>query len=430
MVKKIILLMLLLLSLSACVKENSDDTKAVSTPSHAPEASQTKSPDQVGEPSKNALKLVNNIINELPKPKENQFSDLYDDIVSNAHFKELVSLGNPAKAEMILEFKNNNSDAFKEYIMAVACAKISGEPAVDKGLGFSKGRDWFLKYGVWEELNENPYVDADFFKYTSGQLDKKYELPYETKQTDIGEAIQAYLELRLQGRSGSGYEKFVLAYETLRNEVIDGKDVYYLMVKDARFSFIDDVFVNEFGSSAMPFRIELENTQNGYMVTKALEPGDGGEYGASIKNMFPDDLAQQFLKNEIKSENLTKQIEQKANQYLDAIKRQSEVVVDYKRKQTPEDIQYKLYQMDQLHYNFPTWNGSKEALVKVDTRLVRCKLEALCTKEAQDTYNVVYKKTWDVKIDGKDVVSTWKYQVKGDQYQLIEKSDQDSLVVQ
>jgi len=376
--------------------------------------------------------LLEKIIQEDPSTS----SDAYDYIKKSKAFEELVSLGQPALQYMFEIFLESNEDGLKEYIMACACAKIMGVYDEERGIGVSSGREWFYKYGKFEAQREFQIVDADFDLYhgTTKQGSGNVILPEGTDKRNLEEVISNYILARNRGMYRAG-EKAIEAHKIYRQDEKDGILTVYMQVKFNWFGFENGAFTIQsgMGGEGIPVRMLLKKSDGGeYEVVEYREAMDGGLWERSVREMFPADLAQRVIdgrwNKQMQQELWNIQVE-KAVEYLKQINREDAPVVPYvdKKRQDP------IYLVTRMWRDFPDWNGTREVLVRIGGKYpginVRCILETKCTQINHEEYEVVLTKTWQIKVNGQQPVSYWKYRVRNERVQLEESQDNDGLVL-
>ncbi len=379
---------------------------------------------------------VDKLLEEILENANLKSSNPHDYIKGRKAFDELVSLGYPALQYMFEIFSQSNEDGLKEFIMACACAKIMGIYDEEKGIGISSGREWFYKYGKFEAENDFQIVDADFdlFPRTTIQEKESIILPEGTDKRNLEDVISKYILARNRRAYRAG-EKAIEAHKIYRIDEKDGILIAYMQVKFNWFGFENGAFtiVSGIGGEGIPVKMQLKKSDSGeYEVVEYREAMDGGVWERSIREMFPEDLAEQAIgsrwNKKLQQELWNIQVE-KAMKYLKQINREDAPVVPYVEK----DRQNPIYLVTQMRKDFPDWNGTREVLVRTGGRYpginIRCILETKCTQTSDEEYEVVLTKTWDIEINGQRPVSYWKYRVIGERVQLEESQNNDRLVL-
>ena len=363
-------------------------------------------------------------------------SNPYEYIRGNEGFDELVSMGEPAMEAMFDLFAKHNEDGLREYVMAVACAKVLGVYDEERGIGTTGGREWFVKYGRFG-LDDLNFVDADFDVFSnSGTVKEGISLPDRTDRTNMEEVISDYILARKRYAFYMG-EKALEAHHIYRTGEADGRIHVYMLVRFGWFSFQDGVFSCVSGTGGIPARMELKKAENGqYEVVSYQEPMDGGLWLTSLKEMFPDDLVglvtqrDEMVKRE---EEQIRIITQKAGEYLKSIGRE-DALLEYRYMPECGDDESKkaIYRVTEIRTGFPDWTGSREALVRTGGPYpgtnIRCIMETDVSKTEKGEYIVTVTRTWDIKLNGTQPISVWKYRVAGDSVSLMEEQNMDHLI--
>ncbi len=374
--------------------------------------------------------LLEQIMAEGPATSSNAFDYIKDSEV----FSELADLGEPAMEYMFESFMKSNEDGLKEYIMALACAKIMGAFDEERGIGISSGREWFYKYGAVVRSSSFDMVDADYEMFENSSGKPKRFLPQETDMRNTKEVISACI-LSMNRRSYRMGEKAIEAHKIYRIEEDNGLINAYLLVGFRWFGFENGVFTTVSGGGGGPVRIQLKQQENGeYEVLEYKEAMDGGMWGESIREMFPEDLAELVIKGDKKgNEELWNMQVVEAEKYLEEIGRKDAQVASRVDKDRGSDESKRaIYLVTAMKPDFPEWNGSKEFLVRTGGihpgLKVRCLLETECIPEGEGRYLVTLTKTWDIKVNGTQPVSYWQYEVRGERVELVEEQDEDWMI--
>lgn len=381
------------------------------------------------EETKKAVELLlNEIISNSPKTSSNP----YDYIKDNSDFNKLVTVGKPAMDAMLDIFSQGNEDGLKEYIMACACARIMGIFNEQKGLGTSSGREWFYKYGQFEKNRDFQTVDADFDIFPKDPVNRKSVLlPEDTDKKNLEEVLSNYILAKNRNAYLIG-EKAIEAHEIYRTEEKEGILNVYLLVRFGWFGFKNNTFTMVSGGGGVPVRMQFKKSGDGiYEVLEYRRAMDGGMYGESIREMFPEDLAELVITGDDKTKKKLEDIQKmKAENYLAEIQRQDSPIDFHMVKEKPEaDARKAIYLVTLMRKEFPDWNGTREILVRTGGKApgmkIRCVLQTQCDKEKYGQYTVTLTKTWDIKINGIQPVSYWKYRVTGKRVELVDEQDND-----
>ncbi len=374
--------------------------------------------------------LLGKIITDGPVASSNPF----DYIISSEAFIELADLGEPAMEYMFESFMEGNEDGLREYIMALACAKVMGVLDEEKGIGINSGREWFYKYGAVVRSSSFDMVDADYEMFENVSGKPKRFLPQDTDMRNMDEVISACI-LAINRRSYRVGEKAIEAHKIYRMEEDNGLTNVYLLVGFRWFGFENGVFTTVSGNGGGPVRIQLKQQENGeYEMIEYKEAMDGGMWEKSIREMFPEDLAEIVFKGDKKgSEELWNMQVTEAEEYLEEINRKDAQVAARVDKDRGSDESGKaIYLVTAMQPDFPEWNGSKEVLVRTGGKYpglkVRCLLETKCVSAGEGRYLVTLTKTWDIKVNGTRPVSYWQYEVTGERVELVKEQDEDWMI--
>ncbi|MDH7524471.1 MAG: hypothetical protein QHH10_04070 [Peptococcaceae bacterium] len=374
--------------------------------------------------------LLKEIIDNGPVASSNP----YDYLKDSKAFDELVAMGNPALEYMFDSFAKSHEDGLKEYIMASACAKIMGKYDEQKGIGIKSGREWFYKYGVFAKDADFHIIDADYelFKDTSGK--PKLVLPAHTDMKNMEDVI-ANCILSINRRAYRMGEKAIEAHKIYRTEEKDGIINAYMLVSFRWFGFENNIFTSVSGGGGEPVRMQLKKSDNGeYEVLEYKRAMDGGIRAQSIREMFPQDLAEVVIKGDEKTyKELWDMQVKKAQKYLEEINRAGAPVISHVAKERADEKASKaIYLVTIMRREFPEWNGTREILVNAGGNppgiKIRCLLETDCISASEGQYLVTLTKTWGIKINGSQPVSYWKYKVTGERVELIEEQDKDDMI--
>ncbi|NSW91749.1 MAG: hypothetical protein HPY74_13955 [Firmicutes bacterium] len=375
--------------------------------------------------------LLEEIMKNAPLASSNSY-DYVSYLKDSKAFAELVAMGKPALDIMMDIFAKSNEDGLKEYIMAAACAKILSIYDEQKGIGTGSGRDWFYKYGTFKKDADFHIVDADYdlFKDTSGK--PKLVLPAHTDMKNMEDVITNCI-LSINRRAYLMGEKAIEAHKIYRTEEKDGIINVYMQVRFHWFGFENGIFTVVSGVSGEPVRMQLKKQENGeYEVLEYRRAMDGGMWEKSIREMFPKDLAEAVINgDETTSKELWDMQVTKAQRYLKEIGREdTQVMSRVIKERMDEKAARAIYLVTSMRNEFPDWCGTREILVNAGGKYpgvkIRCILKTQCEKEKEGQYSILLTKIWDIKINGVQPVSYWKYRITGERVELIEVQDNDN----
>lgn len=358
-------------------------------------------------------------------------SNTYDYIRDSREFEEIVAMGKPALNYMLNEFSKSNANTLKEDIMALACSKILGEPGFKEGSGV-RGRDWYYKVGSFiKYMNDQQIMFTEAGRYVvDGRIiDGR---PVKLDRTDMEQVISNYINEKEAAYSRG--EKLIEAHKVYRTEEKNGKIFVYMYVTYSVFGFENGCFTVVSGGS-YPAVMTLEKSSTGeFQVVEYNTPMAGADFKPSIQKMFPHDLVDKVMRmdSQNKDELWNIQVE-KAKKYLESIGRKTAPVVRYvDKRQSASGIGEEFYKIHLMRHDFPDWEGTREILVRAGGPApgtsVRVILETKVEEISKGDYLFTLTKTWNIKINGKQPVSWWKYRVTGDNIKLMEYEDNDRMV--
>lgn len=359
--------------------------------------------------------LLNKIISG-GQPASNPY--VYIDINKEA-FDEIVSMDLKALNYMLDQLDHSNADGLREYIMAAACAQIMGVWDKDQGIGINSGREWYYKYGV-DYSNPRTTTNTDYI----AELDKK----------NLDSVVHNYILEYNKNRYYTGEIGFSAykVYETKR----EGKNlVLFTVVQYYRLGFENDQFTVVSGSGAIPTVIKLKINENQeYEVVEYSEPRDGKESISFIRSLFPENIVDIMMENdEALVQELWKSLESQARAYLKYIDRDDVIIKPRVEKDTDDETLRAIYNVNLMKPGFPTWNGTKEILVRAGGpapgMIVRATLETQATRINEGEYEVLLKRLWHTNINGQHPISWWKYRVKGSDVTFIDYEDHDGSIL-
>lgn len=166
----------------------------------------------------------------------------------------------------------------------------------------------------------------------------------------------------------------------------------YALVSYGEYGFENGIFTKVSGSGAIPTRFTFRIDNDGkYELVEYKEAEDGSRYTTSIREMFPDAIAERALHyTDFDSEKLSSLEEQYAKEYLLGINRSD---ADIKQNVTKDlakmNVEASNALLD-LFYDYPYWIGTEEKI--------------------EDDVRYVYEKQWEDKGNGDGIVTFKKYE--------------------
>ena len=169
----------------------------------------------------------------------------------------------------------------------------------------------------------------------------------------------------------------------------DGNVVVYALTTYGEYAFENNIFTKVSGTGVIPTRIILSKDDKGYSLVEYKMPEDGSRYTESIKEMFPDNLANRAIHyTDWDAEKCYQQEYQYANEYLTSIARTAEVNFKVDKKLDNMNVKASNLFID-LYHEYPYWIGTQEK-IEHDVRFV-------------------YEKQWEDKGSGDGIVTFKKY---------------------
>lgn len=242
--------------------------------------------------------------------------------------------------------------------------------------------------------------------------------PYQ-KPVDIDSAVsQAVLSRRHAYMAG---ETATEGHIILDSEKDNERIKVYTIASFGAFGFENGIFTKVSGSGAIPTVMTFSrySSNGGYSLLEYQEPEDGAGYAESIKKMFPARLQDRVLSSHGDYEELARQQETQAAEYLKSIGRTAEVSAAHVKKQLADidvDASNKLFfeytKNDPFLNNCPYWIGTRERIENG----VRYIYETAQGRTGDGYDLIVFRKTLE---DG-TVVEERGYKIVGGEPQLTE----------
>ena len=153
-----------------------------------------------------------------------------------------------------------------------------------------------------------------------------------------------------------------------KNEDDDSVEVY-LMATYGSYNFENDVFSMSAGSSNVPIKIkfskvkdgEFLTTKAGYYYLESEQAEDGSMYKDSVLKMFPKKEANKALNIDYTDE-LLKDINKKAENYVKSIGRKCKVTSDYVEHEYIESLALVDKEDKEELWDYPDWIGTREQI--------------------------------------------------------------------
>ena len=179
----------------------------------------------------------------------------------------------------------------------------------------------------------------------------------------------------------------------------DENVVIYALTTYGVYGFENNIFTKLSGTGVIPTRIILSKDDKGYSLVEYKMPEDGSRYTESIKEMFPDNLANRAIHyTDWDAEKCHQQEYQYANEYLTSIARTAEVNFKVDKKLDNMNVKASNLFID-LYHDYPYWIGTQEKI--------------------EHNVRFVYEKQWEDKGNGDGIVTFKKY--KYDDKQIVEE---------
>lgn len=377
--------------------------------------------------------LLTDIIEKAPKA----LSYPYDHLKDSDALQKLVQLGWPAMNYMFESFSKSNDDGPREYVMACACAKIIGIYDDDKGIDADTGMEWFNKHNKFQRMDNFHQADADYNRYDLSKDSITYIIysKYHSDNVDktkIDDVVSDYI-IKLYRNEYPVGEKGVEAHKILGSEEKSGVTYLYLQVGFYWFGFENGIFTPVSGGSDV-VRMKLSKSDTGeYEVVDYKYATRGSMWEKSIKDMFPENLAEEVIRdNKAIDKELWNIQADKVRAYLKEIDRGDALVQPTVKKNTEsEGVQRAIHLVTLMRNGFPDWNGNREMLIQAMGGPglifnIRCILETRCEPVWDGSYNITLTRAW-YSAEGAPL-STWKYNVSGDKIKLVEYENNDDFL--
>ncbi|MCX8001337.1 MAG: transcriptional regulator [Anoxybacillus mongoliensis] len=199
-------------------------------------------------------------------------------------------------------------------------------------------------------------------------LDENGSSSYELKdatnvETAVSEAIKEH------GKTYGKGEYITEGHIILGTEQKGNEVKAYTIASIGVFEFQDGIFTIVSGSGAIPTVMTFSIDEHGqYKLIAYEEPLDGDAYAKSIKRMFPKKHHSQVLYAEKYYDELVKQQERQAQEYLKQIGRDAKVSISYVEKQSlnisVEAMNHFLTMLgsDSFLNECPDWLGTREVI--------------------------------------------------------------------
>ncbi|SCH13786.1 Regulatory protein BlaR1 [uncultured Clostridium sp.] len=186
----------------------------------------------------------------------------------------------------------------------------------------------------------------------------------------------------------------------------------YVVFNYGSFEFENDVFsiLTRAYCETVAIKFKIGEDNKYYLIDYKI-PLDGSYYLSSRQEIFPVYLWYKVINTEKYFNELAKQQENQAKEYLKSINREADINVDENRidgkysKEYPSinvEAQDKIYMVEEL-YTYPSWIGTREAVI--DGK--RYKYE-MTTKKDTDGYHVMIYKKYD---EYKNLIEEHNYKI-------------------
>lgn len=268
--------------------------------------------------------------------------------------------------------------------------------------------------GIWknEILNinsENQTVDKNTGVFLTNGL------------TNVEEKLQRAVSLAIKNK-GRGYyngEYITEGHIILDIEEKEGKTKVYTLASIGWFGFENSIFTKTSGSGAIPTVITFFKNEHGeYSLLEYKEPTEGFGGTESKKEMFPMKLWDSVLNANQNYENLKKQQEIQAENYLKTIGRTAKVSADHLEKKlgninvgASNKLVAEFTRQDVFLNHCPYWLGTREQ-IENGTRYIYEKSQS----KSSDGYDIItFRK---IKEDG-GLIEEKKYKIVGSEPQFI-----------
>ncbi|ACV62889.1 hypothetical protein Dtox_2060 [Desulfofarcimen acetoxidans DSM 771] len=189
----------------------------------------------------------------------------------------------------------------------------------------------------------------------------------------------------------------------------------YTIASFGWFEFENGILTKTSGSGAIPTVITFARNEKGeYSLIKYQEPEDGAYYTTSLNKMFPLKLRPQLLAAQNAYDDLARQQEIQAAEYLKSIDRDAKVSEAYVEKKLADiDVQAsnkifaELTKYDSFLNSCPYWLGTREQIEDG----VRYIYETSQSKTSDGHDRITFRKLKE----GKTIVKERKYKIIGNE---------------
>ncbi|MCL6616996.1 MAG: transcriptional regulator [Anoxybacillus ayderensis] len=242
---------------------------------------------------------------------------------------------------------------------------------------------------------ENDFKAKDAMPILDESVSSSYERKDATNvETAVSEAIKEH------GKTYGKREYITEGHVILDTEQKGNKVKAYTIASVGVFEFQDGIFTIVSGSGAIPTVMTFSIDEHGqYKLIAYEEPLDGEAYVESIKKMFPKKYDSKVLYAEEYYDELAKQQERQAQEYLKNIGRHAKVSISYVEKQ-PLNISVqamnhflRMLSSDPFLNECPDWLGTREVI--------------------EQGIRYVYETSQSKANDGRDVVTLRKMKEDG-----------------
>ncbi|MDW7650025.1 MAG: M56 family metallopeptidase [Bacillota bacterium] len=238
--------------------------------------------------------------------------------------------------------------------------------------------------------------------------------------TSLEDAVSAAIKAKgAQYRTGEFLtEGHVILDQSERNGTVTA----YTLASVNRFGFENGIFTNVSGSGAIPTVMTFSVDELGqYTLVDYKEALDGGGYADSIREMFPRELWDEiFSGNAASTQQLVRQQETQAAEYLQTQGIQADVKAGYVEKTLPNidvpaanKLFAEMTKENELLNRYPYWLGTRGTVEDG----VRYTYETAQDKTADGYDRIIFSKTTE---DG-TVVEQWQFKIANSRPELIEQ---------
>ncbi|MGG6432786.1 transcriptional regulator [Anoxybacillus sp. D401a] len=210
---------------------------------------------------------------------------------------------------------------------------------------------------------------AGMFFYQKNDFKKKIDSSSYIREgvTDVEKAVSK--AVKEHGKSYRQGEYIAEGHIILDTEQRGNEVDVYAIVSVGVFEFQDGLFTVVSGSGAIPTVMTFSKDEYGqYKLVSYEEPLDGEAYVESIKKMFPKIYHSKVLYADKYYDELVKQQERQAQEYLKKIGRHAKVSLSYVEKQplniSVQAMNHFLHMLssDSFLNQCPDWLGTREAV--------------------------------------------------------------------